>query len=668
MSEEENVTNVDSESTPLNADKPPDYSAINDVPSSSGVQLQSVNPSNDNTNTTTTANTNARADNSPDSKTNDQNSRNDTNDEKIEVTTATTSVSEPGATHTRVTQLIAKHKNDTWYLSIDDIKKYHQFFEQANVTNSGIVSGIEAKKFFLKSKLDGNTLSQVWGMCSDHRGALNESRFYAMFHMVLKLKQSEQDSKLKSTQEQQSLVFGAVGGGRLSAPATLPECLKFDVIETFRLHIEKNNNMIDEIERREKERLRQEEEARARRAAYNPFNYALRQRRQNEPTRLEKRAALKALLDMNDRVWYFEDVLGIKQGAYTIEDLTRFYRSGVLTGSMITFKNGERHKNEKLSSHGDLWRYLCTFDTHSWYYLKDSDNSESGPHSNETMKRYVFDGQLNEFTRVRRDPPLLENEMDVGSGGGKERPYWVPLNTTNEFKLWHKRVLLDQRKSEGYVILDTGAMFLHNLCYYYFAYSLYMDKKNGNGNDGSNTLDLLFMFSLALCVLESIVISLMQFEIKEKIIPYSNELIPIGIFQTVFEYFVNLPMVIIFIYYCFYYYYFDGGINYSVYICFAAYILLCIYKVISCLGGHYDRFYSYRMIGGSSIKQSWKFCIAMHVCNWAICVPAVLITFGGIYLNKKGDEFKNTTLPIVCIVIGCVWCCCMSCAGKASLS
>ena len=40
-----------------------------------------------------------------------------------------------------------------------------------------------------------------------------------------------------------------MGGGELFGPATLPECLKFDVIETFRFHIEKNNHMIDWIER-----------------------------------------------------------------------------------------------------------------------------------------------------------------------------------------------------------------------------------------------------------------------------------------------------------------------------------------------------------------------------------------------------------------------------------
>ena len=50
---------------------------------------------------------------------------------------------------------------------------------------------------------------------------------------------------------------------------------------------------------------------------------------------------LKASLNMNERVVYFEDTLGTKQGAYAIEDLTRFYSCDVSAGNMITFKNSE---------------------------------------------------------------------------------------------------------------------------------------------------------------------------------------------------------------------------------------------------------------------------------------------------------------------------------------
>ena len=65
---------------------------------------------------------------------------------------------------------------------IDKPCQHLKFFKHADVTSSGII-------------LDSNTLSQAWGMSSDDRGTLHESRFDAMFHMVLKLKQSEQDSK-----------------------------------------------------------------------------------------------------------------------------------------------------------------------------------------------------------------------------------------------------------------------------------------------------------------------------------------------------------------------------------------------------------------------------------------------------------------------------------------
>ena len=212
-------------------------------------------------------------------------------------------------------------------------------------------------------------------------------------------------------------------------------------------------------------------------------------------------------------------------------------------------------------------------------------------------------------------------------------------------------------------------MFLHNICYYYFAVSLYFDKNN----DNNNTINTIGIISFILCLLESILISLTQFELKEKIIPFTNELIPVGILQVIFEYFVNLPMIVIFIYY--YYYIFDtngkNDINNSIYICFVAYILLCIYKCIAMLFGHYEQFYSYKIENSSSVKSIWKTCIALHVCNWAIGMPTVLITFGAIYLNnydKNEDNNEVYSLSIATIVIGCVFCCCLTCLGWCAIT
>jgi len=102
-----------------------------------------------------------------------------------------------------------EYQNEPWYLSAEDKEKYKDKFVQADANRDGVVDGMEANRFFVKSGLDRKVLGQIWNVVdTEKKGHLVREQFYAMFHMILKV--------LK---------------GKLEVPSTLPECLRTEVIQ-----------------------------------------------------------------------------------------------------------------------------------------------------------------------------------------------------------------------------------------------------------------------------------------------------------------------------------------------------------------------------------------------------------------------------------------------------
>eukprot|EP00485_Elphidium_margaritaceum_P001065 CAMPEP_0202695512 /NCGR_PEP_ID=MMETSP1385-20130828/9093_1 /ASSEMBLY_ACC=CAM_ASM_000861 /TAXON_ID=933848 /ORGANISM="Elphidium margaritaceum" /LENGTH=891 /DNA_ID=CAMNT_0049351553 /DNA_START=69 /DNA_END=2741 /DNA_ORIENTATION=- len=103
-----------------------------------------------------------------------------------------------------------EYKSSEWYMSAQDIKNYHKFFVQADTNKDGVVDGNEAFKFFTKSKLNRKVLAKIWTLADqDKKGKLSEALFCVMFHIVFKIKKSNQ---------------------RLQVPQQVPACLTVDVV------------------------------------------------------------------------------------------------------------------------------------------------------------------------------------------------------------------------------------------------------------------------------------------------------------------------------------------------------------------------------------------------------------------------------------------------------
>jgi len=101
-----------------------------------------------------------------------------------------------------------EYSTDPWYLSAGDKEKYKDMFVKADANQDGIVDGPEAQIFFKQSKLPQKDLSHIWNVVDlDKKGYLGHEQFYAMFHIVVKMK-----------------------GNHMRAPETLPKCLHPDVI------------------------------------------------------------------------------------------------------------------------------------------------------------------------------------------------------------------------------------------------------------------------------------------------------------------------------------------------------------------------------------------------------------------------------------------------------
>ena len=112
-------------------------------------------------------------------------------------------------------------------MSVRDKEEYHKYFIQADMNQDGVINGGEANHFFTKLKLSRQLLAKIWSLVDQQKkGHLTEPMFYAMYHMVMKIKKS---------------------GGELKVPHKLPKCLTINEIEKLETKI-RNDAPTDTIE------------------------------------------------------------------------------------------------------------------------------------------------------------------------------------------------------------------------------------------------------------------------------------------------------------------------------------------------------------------------------------------------------------------------------------